>query len=440
MAKNTTKLNLKSVNGYLNDATTDDAIATEYKALAASADISLAHLSDVQLVAIIKSVPGKGDDVDMERVQKAADAEPSHHDDGEAGKNSLLPVEIGQTRDATLNNIAKAFSDDALTNAHMDEIENGREAVAAAPITILHDLYRQYSNGDNSPVGLKAARSVIRAFPVAGTSKSKGDNNPDRYGVPYTKDGEEKTRQTTFYGEWYDRTERGIRLGELIQKIKDASTESTDANVYASWLERDRKLEIGRLTQRRNAGINNIRRAVRIEHQLERLEEMPGGRFVVRFAKKRDDEGNELAELSRTNKPVIVANSGDVQDLAQASVYSVGQFLSWKVGSAKKATIAGLTDTVKKGAGAGASDGGAKAAAPTVKVASTFMVSLRNGLDADEWRATLVKELSKANSDVDLQNWYEVYQSLGYVFSTNHGLVKRATELQAETKESTKAA
>lgn len=303
------------------------------------------ELSDDDIVRIVK----EHDPSDNEAIVEALkDADQADSED-EPTEQELTAGRMERNRAIEA---AKVISKETLT--FLRSVTEANERLKIAPFVARERLLLDAGKGDP-----EAGHKVLAMYPEPGSTKDTS-NNPDKYTYQDKNEkGEKVTRRSSFYADMWDTTEDGaVQLAE-ISKIDYASKNPTPTDAdkqYAAMHPRERRMARGKWTQRRNASINTIRKAVRLEHQLNAVSELCD-KVEVYIARKRDKDGNETNEILNTSTPIIVGPKGAMFSKDSEPI-SLQSFLNMKpkVAGQQGGTFAALKATNTRAPKPGAAD------------------------------------------------------------------------------------
>lgn len=365
-----------------------------------------------QIFAIVRSIPGQGEEVEALRTNALSEACAKVQGDSEGTENTphedlSSPTEGEEKKvfaDMSAADIGKQMN--AETQAGIREGVDGKEKDRRAPLKVRRDLLRQY--------GAK----VVRGWPRPGTpNKATGDsggNNPDRYDEGYSLDGEHKTRKVSTYDKmWAATTEGAIQLKQR-DDWRDAMGKDAKGP-YADERPDVKVVEKNKWNARFSLSTRCLKQAVKIEHVIAAIEQHTPN-IVVDIKRKRDADGKLTDDPANTTKPIVLANKDDLGSADQFSVGSFTQLKPAKCGDKKAGgTVAALKATAKRGAKGATPD---TAKIPDMKTAEQWSSMLGHAFAADTFNAQFRKRMYTEGEEVDVQikSWGDLYVELAPYF------------------------
>lgn len=346
--------------------TNDKDIATAYieraKSLLENDDV-LEDMTDEQVVAIVKAIPGKGDDVEDKRTLAVYEFEAAGSKDAPLEDESYTPTPIAD-RIAIRRESAEAYGIgvkmDTATVDHLQALAKAKEDFDGAPLLISEDIERVFCKKDaNGKV--VSDPSLGWAQPNTwpkGTDNPKGTKKivtgngiPDHYSITPANGGSKIVG--TYYGDVFEGTSMGKRNVDIARLGKDLGPSSTLSEPDKLYLRNcvsavdPAMLDYVDLAMRGdtdarssllkwNAGqktsaVNKIRKAVEFRQQKARIEDL--GMHVM-VAK-----GLTIALATKLRDPIQIY----YQDaklakgvLSPAKVTSLGAFIKYDVAKAKR--------------------------------------------------------------------------------------------------------
>lgn len=398
------------------------------------------NLSDEKVMQIISAVTGSGGEVDEARAQALLDANAEAQTDPEAGKvgDTQEAGDTAATDDVAASSLGEAIERQALKYAkligHDDELQEILEAAADAnetrqvgPIEVLRRLVVRLSDHDMLTEQARANHpkvhnvlDMIDGMPVPNSDKDTAPSNrlPDRFrrtGVDVLT-GKTRSEAASFYHELYDDMFPAYR--KAIQELKEAAKEGGQS--------RNRTLEIGRLTGRRNTAVNNLRNARKLAGTISDLLGIPGGKFIVEFAREVGKDGEMLPELKRCKDPIVVYVEGDTHGAAET--FSVNAFNGYKPKNMKAKNVQGLKDTKDRMTRERKLSNLAKTQ-PGQPETEAYISALAWSSEDHAWSEKFTAELAKEGSDGYLLSAHKLYVELGVRVGPNGVFGKRVTNL-----------
>lgn len=296
------------------------------------------ELSDEIILQVVKEHSPNDNEAIVEALKDADQREEDVSAEEIAEDQSAAREEKSRAVDAAKHLTAE-------TLGYVRTVTSANETIKIAPLAMLMRVRKDAGDGDE----LKG-RKVMSEWPIPGTTKVNS-NNPDKYSYTVKVNGENKSRNSSFYADMWDATDDGKVQNEEIAKISYASQDPPPADAdetYARMHPRDRNAAKSKWSQRRNSSITLLRKAARLEHQFTAIEETCG-KVEVFVARKRDDKGNETSDLMNTPRPIIIGPRGPMF-AKESEVVSISSFLNMKpdVAATKGGTFQALKETNKR--------------------------------------------------------------------------------------------
>lgn len=237
---------------------------------------------------------------------------------------------IAQTMDKLADSLSAQVGDEAETM--IGTIIQAKKDWQGGPFRLLDYAKRTYT------------AEVIRTFPTPG---SEVGECPDKYKVPYYRDGKLKFKATSFYAEFFKRTKTGkaieVRLAFItLAKDEKANHTTVPADILAmNPVDWDR--EKASLEQERTVAIAAWRNALALDKQFDAVNALEH----VEAAPLLDGSDNVI----QAAKPIKVWNVD--QPEKEWNLYSVGAFLMFDAARASElgGTFEALKLTVKRDQG-----------------------------------------------------------------------------------------
>jgi len=250
------------------------------------------------------------------------------------GHNSTLPKltdsqmqSIAKTMDKLADSLASMITPEM--DAAVSKAIQAKKDWQGGPLILLGFIKSQFSD------------AVVSSFPTPGSDVGEC---PDKYKVPYYRDGKLKFKATTFYLEAFKRTPTGKVIERDLAFIGIAKDEkSNKASVPAEILALDPvgldRLK-GTLEQERNTAVAAWRSAMGLQKQLDAVNALA----FVEAVPLTDKEGN----VYQAAKPIKVWNTE--QPDTEWTLYSIGAFLMFDAAKAGEmgGTFEALKLTVKR--------------------------------------------------------------------------------------------
>lgn len=252
---------------------------------------------------------------------------------------------------------------------------------------------------------------TIKSFPTPGSDVGEC---PDKYKVPYYRDGKLKFKATTFYGELYKRTPSGKTIEvelAFISLAKDEKANHATVPAYILCLDPvslDRLK--GTLEQERNVAVAAWRSAMGLQKQFDAVNALE----FVEAMPLLDQDGN----IYQAAKPIKVWSV--TQPDAEWNLYSIGAFLMFDAAKAGEngGTFEALKLTVKRATEEGGSSDATAAATPIntndtlvgrINDVSEFIVNKHMADKKRELYGLFLKDkINGANSDDLIYNLSEM--------------------------------
>lgn len=282
--------------------------------------------------------------------------------------NQNAQPDVPKLSDAQLSSIAKAQNHLADTLA---------DKVTPAMNTAVATAIRAKKEWQGGPfVLLMMAKDVysdnlLKSFPVPGMEVG---TNPDKYKVPYFRDGKQKFKATSFYAEFFKRTVAGKAIEDQLIQIAVAKDEKSNKTglpndilvldpVNLNVREEDLKAE-------RNVAVAAWRTAMALYHQFEgvnALKDVEAYPFM-----------NTDGTVQKVSKPIYV---GSVSNPKQEwGTYSISGFMAFDPAKAAEGenggTLAALKLTAKREQEQAGEQGGDKPIA--INTNATFVARLND--------------------------------------------------------------
>lgn len=321
-----------------------------------------------------------------------------------AGHNQ--PTETKLT-DAQMKAIAQAMDKlaDTLSAGVTDEMETsvvriiqGRKDWQGGPFVLLNHAIEKY--------GIE----TLNTFPTPGMEVGEC---PDRYKIPYYRDGKLKFKATSFYLEFYKRTPAGRAIERDLAFIALAKDEKANkATLPAAMLSMNEvELESLRvnLNKDRDSAVKAWRDAMALHKQFQAVNAL----IDVEAAPNTDKDGNVCQDA----KPIKVWSLSNEK---QWGWYSVGAFLMFDAATASEngGTLDALKLTVKREQGEGGPAGSETAPhIATNKTLAAFLLTMNEFIQnkhiADKKRELyglfLKDQVNGAGSDDTIEAIHNIY-------------------------------
>lgn len=181
----------------------------------------------------------------------------------------------------------------------------------------------------------------LASFPTPG---SEVGDCPDKYKIPYYRDGKLKFKATSFYAEFFKRTVTGKHIEATLAFISLAKDEKANKATVPADILKMNDVDLSRykatLDQERTVAIAAWRNALALQKQFEAVNALDH----VECAPLTDNDGNVL----QAAKPIKVWNIN--QPDKEWNLYSVGAFLMFDAAKASEngGTYEALKLTVKR--------------------------------------------------------------------------------------------
>lgn len=319
-----------------------------------------------------------------------------------AGHNQQLPKltdsqlkAIAQTMDKLADTLSADLTDEM--EITIEKIIQGKKDWQGGPFVLLGQMRNKY--------GVEK----LDSFPTPGMDV--GDC-PDKYKVPYYRDGKLKFKATTFYLELYKRTKRGKEIERDLQFIAIAKDDKANKAVLPPHIlsMNDVELESLRLNlnKDRDDAVKAYRNAMALHKQFQAVNRLEH----VEAAPNCDKDGNVIQDT----KPIKVWNVNNPDK--EWAWYSIGAFLLFDAAKAEEngGTLDALKLTVKRDQ----EEAGGDEQAPHIATNKTLAAMLRtvnefitNKHLADKKRELyglfLKDEINGAGSDDNVEAIHNIY-------------------------------
>lgn len=355
-AKTTTP---KIVSTYVNltgvAVTGTAAIAKAYRELA---DKDLSHLSDAQVEAIVKSVPGDGtqEDIVSARVTKLEAAQPQTH-----GKDELpvtpLPKDMSAMSAQQKTAVELGQSMPETMVAHIQLAAKAKEEWDGAPLMIADDIEKQWGLLRK---GKSKEEPLYMAWPEFGTGTKKWhEDNPksnietDHFKV--ARDDGKGSKDQSWYALAFDKTEPGHALVTAIMQL-EALPETILPGTPQDFIDiKDKKDELASVLKtrkkRRENSYKRFGKAAQFCQQRYRILHEMGDKVAVSYS------STKMETVYASPTPLVLSNlavepnplTGQVIPVSGGGI-SLGSFVKYKVDEAVRngGTLAALTATTKR--------------------------------------------------------------------------------------------
>lgn len=368
-----------------------------------------------QIFAIVRAIPGQGEEVEALRTNALSEACAKVQDNSEGTEDAphadlSSPTEGDEKKvfaDMSAFDLGKAMN--ATIQADIRIGVEGKEKERRAPLVVRRDLIAQYGP------------KVIRALPRPGTpNKASGDNggnNPDRYEESYTLDGEHKTRKVSTYDKmWAATTDGSAQLKER-DNWRDAAGKEAKGP-YAGERPDVKLLEKNKWSARFTSSTRCLKMAIRVEHVIAAIEQYTPN-IQVEVICKRDKDGKKTNEPVNSTKPIVVANK---DDLGSAVYLSMGSFVQLRPAKCKDralpvgGTVASLIATAARGAKNSTPEA---AAIPDMKTAEQWSSLLGHAFASHAFNDLFRKRMYTEGEEVDVQikTWGDLFTELSPYFA-----------------------
>lgn len=304
---------------------------------------------------------------------------------------------IAKTMDALADSLSSQVT--AEMETAVTKIIQGRKDWQGGPFVLLAQAQEKYG------------AETLDTFPTPGVEVGE---QPDKYKIPYYRDGKLKFKSTSFYLEFYKRTASGKIIERDLEFIKLAKDEKANkATLPPDMLKmNDVELETMRinLTKDRDDAVKAWRNAMALHKQFQAVNALPH----VEAAPNTDDNGVVVQDA----KPIKVWNVSN--PLKEWAWYSVGAFLLFDAAKAGEngGTLEALKLTVKRAVDEGGSPEGAAAALPIntnetlvgrINDVAEFIVNKHMGDKKRELYGLFLKDkINGSNSDDLIYNLSEM--------------------------------
>lgn len=234
---------------------------------------------------------------------------------------------IAQTMDKLADSLSASVTPEADTL--VQTIVQAKKDWQGGPFRVLDYAKRTYGE------------EQLASFPTPG---SEVGDCPDKYKIPYYRDGKLKFKATSFYAEFFRRTVTGKAIEATLAFISLAKDEKANKVTVPADILKLNDVDLQRmkdtLEQERTVAIAAWRSALALNKQFEAVNALPH----VEAAPSMDAEGN----VTQDAKPIKVWNI-NLPD-KEWKYYSVGAFLLFDaaVASEKGGTFEALKLTVKR--------------------------------------------------------------------------------------------
>src|SRR6266550_2677019 len=444
-------------------------IAVAYRAMVADEFSDKANkLSDTEVTALVKSVPGDGRDGDIQlaRMTKLEEFEPK----GSEGTDippALLPAEINKLSAVPrARQLAYKYGDmfDAQATKALVVAADAGEDFTGAPIIIEAALQRIFG-AIRDAKGKLIRESVMDTWPIPGTGTKKWlENNPDwqkksnRQLDHYNVVADDGTKISgTFYGDTVDRTSAGkdIALAQAqLKAIKDNEPVLAGTPKRFEALKGDAEgmtSEIGRWTTRRTNMVRKLHLAWQFARQKQEMEDhlsKVGWRFANHDPEKNEEFTTEQLNIASTlKKPIVMFFKGGGKNTPPLSLAAFVRYNA-AIAAQKGGTLAAFLETGKRepkpkaavtATGAMLVDAqGKDIGIPNTMQATAMFSVLNHAFDKSDFLGALYSIANRGGSDkIDLLKNTSLLSSHLDAFCTKYE--KQLAAIQQEEREANEA-
>lgn len=306
-------------NGEALDNPSDDVLFAEYMAAAVAEagerKVSVPELTEPELVAIVKSIRGDGDEAEAKRMDAILAAEPQFRESDIQPVSATLDKHPQETLAAEL----APFMDNPETEARVTLIEDASVTVKEAVGDTLLRWFTDYNvndKGEKIPVNINDPQSYIIALERIGrmpeplTGEGEKDRKPQQGGMAdkyrrnqeMYRNGEWKVvnAPASFYGDLYDGTVHGKARLEIIRELQDKASERSKS--FGN--DRERLNALNREAGKRNTMIGKYRQAKQAaDKMLEIMQET--NNVIVSFDCKYDPKTGETTNVINNGREPV---------------------------------------------------------------------------------------------------------------------------------------
>lgn len=333
----------EKVTAFKDGVTEDADIAATYLAETSSEAqeaIANSDMTPKQIAAIVRAIPGQGKEVDAMRVQALEDAA----DDLSGDDETETDDEGGDIAASSVESVAVDFKlpsardfaakfDKAALDAITEEVLASEKKKRGA-LPVLFHMVRTHGEEGMIEVPEPGTEEIT----TSADGKVTRHNRFEFYKRQVTEEGVKRQRNKSWFRDTFDLTPFGQSILSDLRGIADANKKLKQAPVQFKRMNpAERRAEVKKLTARQSDGVNLLRRAARVWHQMERfklLDEtvrwswVAGTRNGGNSAKPGMDSAEAFAAITTGTTPFYIYEVGDTSG-QNNDVVSITTFLSY---------------------------------------------------------------------------------------------------------------